>query len=457
MSLAGFRRAVSNNLNTLIKSSYQRPSIGRYLHLQTSRMSKHIPSLVARESKPSIWVEFTTLAAECKAVNLGQGFPDSPMPEFMGEILKDVSEHPERTDWHQYTRGYGHPRLVKVLAEFYSKLLGVNIKANEEILITVGAYLSLYYSMLGWLNPGDEVIIFEPAYDSYVPQVKMAGAVPIAIALDLPENPKTSADYAVNFEKIRARITDKTKMIILNNPNNPSGKLYTRAELEGIARIAEEFDLLVVADEVYEWHIFPGSEMVRFASLPNMYERTITIGSAGKAFSATGWKLGWSMGPARLLEPLKAIHQNCVFTCPTPTQEGVARAFERELKLYNQGNRKDSYLFTKMAEELLPKRNRIAENLRNAGMNPILPEAGYFIIADMDHIDGPFRNTTEDELDFRFVRWLTREKGLATIPPSAFYSPENKKGNDHFIRLCFFKKDETLDAAVKILNQFNKP
>ncbi|CAD5229790.1 unnamed protein product [Bursaphelenchus okinawaensis] len=445
---SNFRNLLQLTNSLLLKSNN--------LHLNAVRMSKHVPSVVARESKPSIWVEFTTLAAECKAVNLGQGFPDSPMPEFMSDILKDIAEHPERTDWHQYTRGYGHPRLVKVLSEFYSKLLGVNINTNQEVLVTVGAYLALYYSMLGWLNVGDEVIIFEPAYDSYVPQVKMAGGVPVPIALDLPENPKTSADYKVNFDKIRSKITSKTKMIILNNPNNPSGKLYTRSELEGIAKIAEEFNLIVVADEVYEWHVFEGFEMIRFASLPNMYQRTITIGSAGKAFSATGWKLGWAMGPERLLAPLKAIHQNCVFTCSTPTQEGVARAFERELKMYNEGNRKDSYLFTKMAAELAPKKDRLAENLKKAGMNPIMPEAGYFMIADMNHIDGPFRNETEDELDFRFVRWLTKEKGLATIPPSAFYSTENKKGNDHFVRLCFFKKDQTLDAAVEILKQFNK-
>ncbi|KAI6192199.1 Nkat-3 [Aphelenchoides bicaudatus] len=422
-------------------------------------LANRLPSLTARNSTPSIWVEFTTLAVQCKAVNLGQGFPDSPMPETNSQFLKDIASHPERTDWHQYTRGYGHARLVKVLSKLYSRLLGVQVHETDDILVTVGAYLALYYSMIGWLNPGDEVIILEPAYDSYLPQVKMAGGVPVPLALDLKPNPKTSDDYVLDLDKLQSKITSKTKMIVLNNPNNPTGKLYTRAELEGIAKIAQEHDLLVISDEVYEWHIYPGKEMIRFASLPGIYERTITIGSAGKAFSATGWKLGWALGPSRLLDPLKVMHQNVVFTCSTPTQEAVARAFERELELIEAGKNEESYLLTGMAKELLPKRDRLAAYLKKAGMNPIIPDAGYFMIADFAQFDGPFKSGTEDELDFRFVRWLCKEKKLATIPPSAFYSQENKPGRDHFIRLCFFKasffksKDETLAEAEKILEQ----
>lgn len=150
------------------------------------------------------------------------------------------------------------------MARLYSRLLGVQVNETDDILVTVGAYLALYYSMIGWLNPGDEVIVLEPAYDSYLPQIKMAGGVPVPLALDLKPNPKTSEDYILDLGKLRSKITDKTKMIVLNNPNNPTGKLYTREELEGIAKIATEFDLLVVADEVYEWHIYPGKEMIRF-------------------------------------------------------------------------------------------------------------------------------------------------------------------------------------------------
>jgi kynurenine--oxoglutarate transaminase/cysteine-S-conjugate beta-lyase/glutamine--phenylpyruvate transaminase len=229
-----------------------------------STKSRHIPSQTARDAATSIWVEFTTLAADCKAVNLGQGFPDSPMPQFMSDYLAEIAKQPQRTDWHQYTRGYGHPRLVNVLSQLYSRLLGVEVNPMTDIVVTVGAYLALYYTMLGWLNPGDEVIVLEPAYDSYIPQIRMAGGVAVPIVLELRDNPKTSADYVLNMDVIEKKITNKTKMIVLNNPNNPTGKLFTLDELKSIAQLAEKHDLIVLSDEVYEWHIYPGQKMIRF-------------------------------------------------------------------------------------------------------------------------------------------------------------------------------------------------
>lgn len=409
------------------------------------------------QTKPSIWVEFTALATECKAVNIGQGFPDSPVPQFVADILKDVSSHPERTDWHQYTRGFGHPRLVKVLAELYSQLLGQQIDAQTNVLITVGAYLSLYYVFTGWLNHGDEVIVLEPAYDCYVPQVRMAGGVPVPVQLKLSPNAKTSADYCIDLSAIERKISSRTKMIVLNNPHNPTGKLFTRKELEGIASIASRRNLLVVADEVYEWHVYPGHDMIRFASLPGMFERTITIGSAGKAFSVTGWKLGWSIAPAELLAPLKAVHQNCVFTCSTPTQEAVARSFERELEIFRTAPER-SYLKTVLSSELVAKRDRMASMLQQAGIRPIIPDSGYFMMGDFSALDGPFKLAAEgdDPLDFRFVRWLCREKKLATIPPSAFYSDQFRKSNESMIRVCFFKTEKTLDEAEAILQKISR-
>uniref|UniRef100_A0A183BLC5 Aminotran_1_2 domain-containing protein n=1 Tax=Globodera pallida TaxID=36090 RepID=A0A183BLC5_GLOPA len=406
-------------------------------HFTDRRKSKHCPSKIAQGTGKSIWVEFTALAIECDAVNLGQGFTDSPMPNFLARHLADIGKSPERIDFHQYTRGYGHQRLVKVLAKLYSRLLGVSVDAQSEVLVTVGAYLSLFYAFMGWLNPGDEVIIFEPAYDSYVSQIKMAGGVPVPVVLELDPEARRSSGYRLDMGLVRQKVTDRTKMIVLNNPNNPSGKLYSRAELEQLAELAREKDLL---------HIV--------ASLPGMYERTISIGSAGKVFSATGWKTGWSVAPKWLLDPMMKIHENCVFTCPTPTQEALARAFEEELGHLESGQREKSYLQSGIVLELVAKRNLLAKYLESAGFRPIIPDGGYFMIADFSHLDGPFKNeanSSGDPLDFEFCRWLCREKKLAAIPPSAFYSPENRKGNDHFIRLCFFKKDETLEKAIDIL------
>uniref|UniRef100_A0A914I2Y9 Aminotransferase class I/classII domain-containing protein n=1 Tax=Globodera rostochiensis TaxID=31243 RepID=A0A914I2Y9_GLORO len=400
---------------------------------------KHFPSKIAQGTGKSIWVEFTALAIECDAVNLGQGFTDSPMPNFLARHLADIGKSPERIDFHQYTRGYGHQRLVKVLAKLYSRLLGVSVDAQSEVLVTVGAYLSLFYAFMGWLNPGDEVIIFEPAYDSYVSQIKMAGGVPVPVVLELDADARRSSGYRLDMDLVRQKVTDRTKMIVLNNPNNPSGKLYSRAELEQLAELAREKDLLVVADEVYEWMVYPGGEMIRFASLPGI---------------ATGWKTGWSVAPKWLLDPMMKIHENCVFTCPTPTQEALARAFEEELGHLESGQSEKSYLQSGIVLELVAKRNLLAKYLESAGFRPIIPDGGYFMIADFSHLDGPFKNEaklSDDPLDFEFCRWLCREKKLAAIPPSAFYSPENRKGNDHFIRLCFFKKDETLEKAIDIL------
>ena len=187
-----------------------------------------------------------------------------------------------------------------------------------------------------------------------------------------------------------------------------------------------------------------------------MYERTITIGSAGKAFSVTGWKTGWAIGPANLLQPLKTIHQNCIFTSPTPVQEGIARGFERELELIESGRKEESYLLTGLSSQLQGLRDRLVKSCSEAGLKPIVPQAGYFMMADFSGIDGPFKNPdgSGDPLDFRFVRWLCREKKLATIPPSAFYSDAHKEGNDHLVRLCFFKTEKTLGAAEEILKQF---
>lgn len=413
------------------------------------------PSAALDNIQNSIWVEFTALAAQHKAVNLGQGFPDGAMPKFVCDLLHDISEHPERTDWHQYTRGYGHPRLVNILSKIYSDLYGRSVKPNEEILVTVGAYMALYYAFRAWINKGDEVLIIEPCYDCYAPQVLMSGGIPVSYRMNLKEGAKSSADYTIDLAALEAKCNKNTKMIVVNNPNNPTGKLYTKSELEGIAEIAKKYDLIVIADEVYEWHQMD-KEMIRFASLPGMFDRTISVGSAGKAFSITGWKTGWAIGPDSLLNPLKKIHQNCIFTGNTPAQEAIARAFEIEYPMLAPGaDKTNSYLLHGLPQELKDKRDKLAAMLEEAGLKPLIPDSGYFLIADFSKIDGPFREEKpgDDPIDFRFVRWLCKEKKLASIPPSAFFFDPSNRPNDNLIRLCFMKKYETLEAAHEILRK----
>ncbi|CAB3410111.1 unnamed protein product [Caenorhabditis bovis] len=443
------------NSRSILLNAY-RANLPRAVAMSSTSFNP-VPATRVEDHKVSIWVEFTTLAAECQAVNLGQGFPDSPAPKFVTDILKEIANHPELPSCHQYTRGYGHPLLVSILAKMYSDLYGVNVNANDEILVTVGAYLALYYSFLGWINKGDEVLIIEPAYDCYYPQVKFAGGVPVPIVMRLPKDATFASQFTIDFNEMEKKITNKTKMLVLNNPHNPTGKLFSRQELEKLAEIAKKHDLLVIADEVYEFHVWDKKDMIRFASLPRMYERTISIGSAGKAFSVTGWKLGWAIAPKNLLEPLKAIHQNCVFTCSTPTQLGIAQAFEKDWPKFHT-DPQNSYLATGLSGELLAKRDKLAEMLREGNFRPILPDAGYFMLADYSHLK-KLRDFTspDDPDDFVFSRWLCREKNLAVIPPSAFYSSmEEKRKNDDLVRLCFFKKDETLDAARKILQDLGR-
>ncbi|CAL2048707.1 unnamed protein product [Caenorhabditis brenneri] len=405
----------------------------------------------------SIWMEFTKLAQTHQAVNLGQGFPDSPAPKFITDILKDISAKPDLTAAHQYTRGYGHPELVNILSKMYSHLYNVNVSPMNDVLITVGAYHALYYAFLGWINPGDEVIIIEPAFDCYSPQVKFAGGIPVPISMTVPEDAFSASQFTIDFKNLEAKISDKTKMLVINNPHNPTGKLFTRQELEKLAEIAEKHNLIVIADEVYEFHVWKKEDMIRFASLRGMYNRTISIGSAGKAFSITGWKLGWAIGPQNLLAPLKAIHQNCVFTCSSPTQLAIAEAFKIDWPKFLE-KPKESYLATGLSGELIQKSNKLAHMLAKGGFRPIAPQAGYFMLANYsnhNHNIGMSQET--DPADFVFARWLCSEKKLAVIPFSAFYSIQTEKmKNCNFIRLCYFKKDATLTDAKKILKKLGK-
>ncbi|CAJ1070188.1 kynurenine--oxoglutarate transaminase 3-like [Xyrichtys novacula] len=402
----------------------------------------------------NIWVEFTKLAADYNAVNLGQGFPDFPPPKFVQDAFCEALRGGPMM--HQYTRAFGHPRLVETLSRFFSRIVGHEIDPLEEILVTVGAYQALFSAFQALVDEGDEVIIVEPFFDCYQPMVRMAGGK----AVYVPLRPKaagggavlSSGDWVLNPEELRSKITPRTKAIVINTPNNPLGKVYKIEELQMIADLCIKHDMLCVSDEVYEWLTYDGAKHVKIASLPGMRERTITVGSAGKTFSATGWKVGWAMGSGKLIKRLKAMHQMSVFDCATAAQEAVAQGFEREYEVFGTP---ESY-FLQLPAMLYHKRNKLAACLQSVGLQPIVPEGGYFIIADISSIKVDSRDlSTEDEpYDFKFVKWLIKEKGLATIPVSAFYSPGHSKEFDKYIRFCFVKEDSTLDAAEDILRNF---
>lgn len=266
------------------------------------------------------------------------------------------------------------------------------------------------------------------------------------------EGSLSSADWVLDDTELEKLFNEKTKMIILNTPHNPTGKVFTRKELERIAELCRKWNVLCVSDEVYEWLVFDGVEHVRICTLPGMWDRTITIGSAGKTFSVTGWKIGWAYGPQELIRNLQMVHQNSVYTCPTPLQEGVARSFELELERLG----KPENYFLSLPRELQPKRDFMAKFLKEAGMRPTIPEGGYFMIADWTPLADKINLNSETDKyrDYKFTKWMTKNMGLQGIPPSAFYSEPNKHFGENFVRYCFIKKQENLDKAAELLKSW---
>nr|BBA45756.1 kynurenine oxoglutarate transaminase [Pachyrhynchus infernalis] len=403
-------------------------------------------------SQPSVWVEYIQLALDYKPLNLGQGFPDYPPPQYVTDALIEVASN---RGLHQYTRGFGHPTLVQALSKLYSQLIGREIDPKTEVLTTLGAYEALYASITGHVDEGDEVIIIEPFFDCYEPMVRYAGGVPRFIALK-PTNTEasvlSSADFVLDRAELEGLFNSKTKAIILNTPNNPLGKVFNLEELTFIADLCKKHNVLCISDEVYEWMVYEPNKHIRIATLPDMWERTITIGSAGKTFSVTGWKLGWVYGPANLMFNLQMIHQNSVYTGCTPIQEATAIAFEKELRRLGS----DECYFVSITKELEPKREFMGKFLQEAGFKPIVPEGGYFMMADWTPLESQvdLNSETDKYKDYRFTKWMTKKVGLQGIPPSAFYGEEHKRLGENFVRYCFIKQDKNLQAAADILQKW---
>ncbi|XP_051906730.1 kynurenine--oxoglutarate transaminase 1 isoform X1 [Hippocampus zosterae] len=420
-------------------------------------MSRRLNASRTEGVDKNVWVEFTQMAAEYNPVNLGQGFPDFAPPQYIQDAFCEALRG--GPSMHQYTRAFGHPRLVNSLAKFFTGIVGHHIDPMEDVLVTVGAYQALYCAFQALVDEGDEVIIVEPFFDCYQPMVKMVGGkgvyIPLRPKVEGGDGAMSSGDWVLSADELASKFTPRTKAIVINTPNNPMGKVYKREELQVIADLCIKHDVLCFSDEVYEWLTYDGAKHVKIASLPGMWERTVTVGSAGKTFSATGWKVGWAIGAGRLLKHMKTIHQNSVYHCATAAQEAVARGFERELELFGSSK---SY-FRQLPATVNRKREKLAMCLESVGLKPIMPQGGYFMITDISSVEVDLNDpsTKDESYDFRFVKWLIKEKGLATIPVSAFFSPEHGKDFDKYIRFCFIKEDSTLDAAEAILRKWNTP
>ncbi|XP_060856140.1 kynurenine aminotransferase-like isoform X2 [Metopolophium dirhodum] len=397
------------------------------------------------------WIEYNNLAMITKPLNLGQGFPDYEPPSRFSNFLAEVASEKNLYS-HQYTRGMGHVRLVNALSKLYSSLINRKIDPLNEILVTVGAYEALFCAIQSNIEVGDEAIIIEPFFDCYEPLIRIAGGNPRFITLmnTKPNSPVShSSDWKLDPEELASLFNSKTKLIIINTPHNPLGKVFDYDELTMIADLAKKHNVLVISDEVYEWLVYAPAKHIRMATLPDMWERTITIGSAGKTFSMTGWKLGWAYGPANLIKNLLVVHQTAIYTCATPVQEATARAFEHEISVLDTP---ESY-FQNLSKELKPKMDFLSNVLKETGFEPIIPDGGYFIISNWRIFENKIDLSleTDEYMDLRFTKWLSKNVKLQSIPFTIFFSERNKLLAQDYMRLCFFKKDETLKEAEKIL------
>ncbi len=367
----------------------------------------------------TIFSEMTNLANEYQAVNLGQGFPDFPGPDFLKEAARDAIEQ----DINQYAPSPGRPALREAIAHKMAHFYGMSLDPKHQIVVTCGATEAIFATILGLVNPGDEVLMFEPYYDSYVPAVQVAGGIPRFCTLRPP-------DWAIDEAELGSLFSDKTKLILLNTPHNPTGKVFSEAELKIIANLCQKHDVIAVTDEVYEHIIFDGLPHICMATLPGMAERTVTISSAGKTFSMTGWKVGWAIASPELSQAIIRIHQFIIYSGAAPLQEGVATALQAPASYYAD--------LTAMYQS---NRDFLVEALKKAGLNPIVPRGTYFIMADISQLGFPD--------DVAFCKYLTTEVGVAAIPPSAFY--HNPAEGATLARFAFCKSQEVLEQAAERL------
>jgi N-succinyldiaminopimelate aminotransferase len=375
----------------------------------------------------TIFSEMTALAARYNAVNLGQGKPDFDGPP---EIIQAAMQALSSGDYNQYAPGIGLPALRAAIAAHEAQFYGITLDPERQITVSVGATEGIFAAVLGLTDPGDEVIVFEPFYDSYVPNLQMAGAIPRYCPLRPPA-------WTFDPDELRALFTDKTRAIIVNTPHNPTGKVFSAEELSLIADLCQAHDVLAITDEVYEHLVYDGVQHKSLLAWPGMGERTVKVSSLGKTFSLTGWKIGWCVGDAALVAAVQRARQFMSFAAAHPLQVGAAYALRLPTAYY---------------EELIalfePKRDRMVAILGRAGLKPEIPQGGYFIMADFSGVfDGD---------DVTFAKWLTLEVGVTCIPPTFLYSEANKHLVARQARFAFCKSDAVLDAAEERFSWFSR-
>lgn len=419
--------------------------------------------------KPTIWFNFSKLANQTNSINLGQGFPDWNSPDFYLESLKKYMSDPNVN--HQYTRSFGSVKLVESITRNYSEAFKRKIDPLSEILVSNGAVALLYNAITALIQEGDEAILIEPFYDCYLPQIKFSGGKVVGVPMHAPKlrskkeyenlsNTNIKDEWKIDFNALKKALNHKTKLLVLNTPNNPTGKVLSEEELKEIASILKEFpNVIVIMDEVYEHMVYDNYQSLpRMSNIPGMWDRTISIMSAGKNFSATGCRIGWAIGPQRLISHMNAVHQFNAFCLYDPLQSAIADSLDLATKSYKGYDNYYKWLRAHYTEH----RNYFVERLakiNNFNLKFWLPEGSYFVIADLG--DKPIDTKYSFELnskekhpkDFNYLLNLANEKKVVAIPMSPFFTDVNKEYGANFIRLAFCKQKQTLDKALDNLSK----
>jgi N-succinyldiaminopimelate aminotransferase len=371
----------------------------------------------------TIFAEMSALAARTGSVNLGQGFPDTDGPS---EVI-DRAVDALRAGRNQYAPGTGVPELRAAIAAHQQRFYGLAIDPDEEVAVTTGATEAIAAALLGLVDPGDEVVVLEPYYDSYVAVIQMAGAVRRPVTLRAP-------DFRLPVDELRAAVTPRTTAILLNSPHNPTGTVLRRDELEAIAAVAVEHDLVVISDEVYEHLTFDGLPHVPIATLPGMAERTLTISSGGKTFSFTGWKIGWATGPAALVRAMLGAKQFLTYTSGSPLQPAIAHALGA-----------DDAFFDELTSRMQAQRDLLCGGLSDLGLDVFVPEGTYFATTDIRPLG------FDDGLEF--CRMLPERAGVVAIPHQVFYDSDAGRP---LVRWAFCKRPEVIADALERLQALRR-
>jgi len=384
-----------------------------------------LASSKALQFTESVIREMTRLAQKHDAINLAQGFPDFAA----NSQVKEAAIAAVRKDVNQYAITWGAKKLRDAICARYRFAYGMEVDPEREVTVTCGSTEAMIATLLALVDPGDEVIVFEPFYENYGPDAILSGAVPRFVSLREP-------DWRVDEGELEAAFNSKTRAIIINTPNNPTGKVFSREELSRIARLCQKWGVIAVTDEIYEYILYDGAEHVPLASLDGMAERTVTINSISKTYSVTGWRVGWALGPAELTNAIRKVHDFLTVGAAAPLQEAAAEALVLP----------DSYYET-LARDYQNRRDTLLTSLRAAGFRCYVPRGAYYIMTDISSFG--FSD------DVAFARHLVESIGVAAVPGSSFY--QRSDAGRQKLRFAFCKKAETLNAAAERLMRLSKP